>query len=102
MAETRLISDGEARRRIIAFATGLHSVVLPVDTVMMLLTQVPTVDAVEVVRCKDCKHSTLPAVLTQRYGEPGTLTCHNAKSPCNRRNVKSDGFCNCGERRTDG
>lgn len=62
----------------------------------------PAVDALEVVRCKDCKHSTLPAVLTQRYGKPGTLTCHNAKSPCNKRNVKSDGFCPYGERRTDG
>lgn len=61
-----------------------------------------TVDAVEVVRCSSCKHSTLPAVLTQRYGEPGTLTCHNWKSPCNKRNVKAYGFCPYGERRTDG
>ena len=50
----RMIDADEARRRIIAFATGLHSEVLPVDTVMMLLIQMPTVDAVEVVRCKDC------------------------------------------------
>lgn len=45
----RLIDDGDARRRILAFATGLHSEVLPVDAVMMLLTQIPTVDAVPVV-----------------------------------------------------
>ena len=56
MAEKRLIDADEARRRIIAFATGLHSEVLPVDTVMMLLMQIPPVDAVEVVRCRDCKH----------------------------------------------
>lgn len=56
MAEKRLIDADEARRRIIAFATGLHSEVLPVDTVMMLLMQIPPVDAVEVVRCQDCKH----------------------------------------------
>lgn len=62
----------------------------------------PTVDAVEVVRCNDCKHSTPPSMVTQRYGEPGTLTCHNYKSPCNRRNVKSDWFCPCGESGTDG
>ena len=60
----------------------------------------PTVDAVEVVRCKDCKDSKLPAVLTQKYGEPGTLTCHNWHSPCNKRNVKQDDFCSYGERRT--
>lgn len=34
-------------------------------------------DVAPVVRCKDCKHSTLPSELTQRYGKPGTLTCHN-------------------------
>lgn len=59
----------------------------------------PTVDAVEVVRCSSCQHSTLPAVLTQRYGEPGTLTCHNWKSPCNKRNVKADDFCSYGDRK---
>ena len=49
-SEKRMIDSDEARRRIIAFATGLHSEVLPVDTVMMLLIQMPAVDAVEVVR----------------------------------------------------
>lgn len=62
----------------------------------------PTVDAVEVVRCKDCKHSTLPSELTQRYGVPGTLTCHNRHSPCNRRNVGGDDFCSYGERKDGG
>ena len=55
MAE-RLIDADEARRRIIAFATGLHSEALPVDTVMMLLTQIPEVDAVPVLRCADCAY----------------------------------------------
>lgn len=61
----------------------------------------PTVDAVVVVRCKDCKHSTLPSELTQRYGKPGTLTCHNRYSPCNRRNVGEVDFCSYGERREE-
>ena len=52
-----------------------------------------------VVRCKGCKHSTLPSELTQRYGVPGTLTCHNRYSPCNRRNVGGEDFCSYGERR---
>lgn len=58
-----------------------------------LIEKAPTVDAVVVTRCKDCKHSTLPSELTQRYGKPGTLTCHNMHAPSNRRNVGSDDFC---------
>lgn len=57
----------------------------------------PTADAVPVTRCKDCAHSTLPSELTQRYGKPGTLTCHNRCSPCNRRNVGEGDFCSYGE-----
>lgn len=56
-----------------------------------------TADIEEVVRCKDCKHSTLPSELTQRYGKAGTLTCHNKYSPCNRRNVSENDFCSHGE-----
>lgn len=56
-------------------------------------------DVAPVVRCKGCKHSTLPSELTQRYGVPGTLICHNRYSPCNRRNVGGDDFCSCGERK---
>ena len=61
----------------------------------------PTADVVEVVRCRDCKHSTLPSELTQRYGVPGTLTCHNRYSPCNRRNVGGEDFCSYGKRRDE-
>lgn len=57
----------------------------------------PTVDAEVVTRCMDCAHSTLPSELTQRYGKPGTLTCHNRYAPCNRRNVSGDDFCSYGE-----
>lgn len=62
-----------------------------------LIEKAPTVDAVVVTRCKDCKHSTLPSELTQRYGKPGTLTCHNRRAPCNRRNVGEGDFCSYGE-----
>lgn len=67
-----------------------------------LLDEIPAVDAEVVVRCKDCKHSTLPSELTQRYGVPGTLTCHNRHSPCSRRNVGGGDFCSYGERRDGG
>ena len=60
---------------------------------------IPAADVAPVVRCKDCAHSTFPSELTQRYGKPGTLTCHNMHAPSNRRNVGSNDFCSYGERR---
>ena len=53
----------------------------------MSLADVPTVDAVEVVRCKDCKHRC-------------TLSC--GKSFCKEHfpmGAKDDDFCSYGERR---
>ncbi len=69
-----------------------------------VIEDAPVADVAPVVRCKGRKHSTLPSELTQRYGVPGTLTCHNRYSPCNRRNVGGDDFCSYGERKdgTDG
>ena len=60
---------------------------------------IPAADVAPVVRCKGCKHSTLPSELTQRYGKRGTLTCHNMHAPSNRRNVGSNDFCSYGEPR---
>lgn len=74
---------------------------LPVawDSAINALRNMPSADVAPVVRCKDCKHSTLPSELTQRYGKPGTLTCHNMHAPSNRRNVGSNDFCSYGERK---
>ena len=66
----------------------------------MAIREQPAVDAVKVVRCKNCKHSKPPALLTQKYGEKGTLTCHNWHSPCNKRNTNQDDYCSYGERKT--
>lgn len=63
--------------------------------------EAPAADVAPVVRCKDCKCSTLPSKQTQIYGKPGTLTCHNRKSPCNRRNVASDDYCSHGEKNSE-
>lgn len=71
------------------------------EIALPIVNAAPTVDAVPVVRCKDCKHSTLPSALTQRYGAPGTLTCHNRYSPCNWHNVGGEDFCSYGERREE-
>lgn len=67
------------------------------DEIVDALENIPAADVAPVVRCKDCKHSTLPSELTQRYGKPGTLTCHNMHAPSNRRNVGSNDFCSYGE-----
>lgn len=69
----------------------------PTALIKAQVNKAPTVDAVVVTRCKDCEHSTLPSELTQRYGKPGTLTCHNRRAPCNRRNMGSNDFCSYGE-----
>ena len=84
----RLIDEADARRRVIAFATGLHSEVLPVDTMMMLITQVPTIDAVPVVRCKDCERRNKSADLTN------TVYC-----PWLKLSMRKEDFCSYGERK---
>ena len=64
-----------------------------------ILKAIPTIDAVPVVRCRECRHSSLPSGFTQRYGEPGTLSCHFG--PCNRRNVNGNDFCSYGQRKIE-
>lgn len=89
---SRLIDEADARRRIVAFATGLHSEVLPVDTVMMLLTQLETIDAVPVVRCGECTH------LEKDDGLYGGRMClvRGSSGYC-----RDDDFCSCGKRRDE-
>lgn len=84
----RPIDADEARRRIIAFATGLHSEVLPVDTVMMLLIQMPIVDVVPVVRCRECK-----------WYEKSVGLCNWCSSDITRNFRDEDDFCSYGERK---
>ena len=65
----------------------------PADDAKEIVDQMPTVDAVEVVRCKDCKHY-----------KPQFQGAHrNCTTPyCMRVNtvkVKPDDFCSFGERR---
>lgn len=87
------------RHLIVGDSEFLRGYLRGVESLADGLAKLPPVDAVEVVRCLDCKHSTLPSLVTQRYGVPGTLTCHNHNSPCNKRNVKGECFCSYGERK---
>ena len=52
--------------------------------VQQYIDKAPTVDAVEVVRCKDCKHYARDKMFGGGY-------CYGAKK-------KLDDFCSCGER----
>ena len=61
------------------------------DNIVRMIENAPTVDAVEVVRCKDCKHMEV------------TLDCLRWCHAWNGINGMGDeGFCNYGERKDNG
>ena len=69
------------------------------ESVKLLLAQAPTVDAEEVVRCKDCRH-------WDEYHEgsldgPGTGmgVCLEGSNWIDGK--RADDFCSCGERRNE-
>ena len=68
-----------------------------IDLIYEKYSTLPTVDAVEVVRCKDCKHYD---------NSEGICWCHlNSKffpGGLDWHGFPEDGFCSYGERRTDG
>lgn len=63
------------------------------------INDAPTVDAVPVVRCRECKHCrNLPNGLCYLYTEPyDNERGYKGEAVC----VEPDDFCSCGERRTD-
>ena len=63
------------------------------------ISHMSAADVVPVVRCRECIHSSMPSGFTQRYGKPGTLSCHYG--PCNRRNVNENDFCSYGQRKIE-
>ena len=50
----RLIDADGLRRRIVAFCTGCSTTYLTVENIVMMINQADTVDAVPVVRFRDC------------------------------------------------
>ena len=67
-----------------------------ISTVEMVMKDTPTIDAVEVVRCKDCVHG-----LPSRFciHEPAIMICTHPKLFPTRTN--EDFFCSFGERKID-
>ena len=64
------------------------------EVIVALAKDMPTVDAVEVVRCRDCKH-------WQHMGD-GMGDCTNARFHLDGHadpTMEADGFCSCGERK---
>ena len=60
----------------------------------LILQEAPTVDAVEVVRCKDCKH--YKEFRTKRNKQIMRLCCRMGKNDMEY-SVKPDDFCSYGE-----
>lgn len=70
--------------------------------VLSWINHAPTIDAVPVVRCKDCKYSRERNEDEKRYIIEGVLICNSADA-CDEcwNPVFPDHFCSYGERRTD-
>ena len=64
-----------------------------VETCIMVLEDFPAVDAVEVCRCKDCKHFLTEKLLCTHEGNMVFYTGKTTYPNC---------FCSFGERREDG
>lgn len=69
-----------------------------VDDGIGFLEDAPTVDAVEVVRCKDCKHCDT-FYPRKEIGKEPTQVWYCDRYRCHR---EPDDFCSYGERRADG
>lgn len=72
------------------------------DTVESAIKAAPAVDAVEVCRCKDCKHSRERNEYEKNYLVEGVLICTSPDATDDCWNaVWGDHFCSYGERRAD-
>lgn len=80
------------------------AVLCPLDEVSGVVDACPTVDAVVVTRCKDCKHF-------KNYGKTSLLIdgknikagwCHRRARYDEEYRMPSDGFCSYGERKDGG
>ena len=81
-------ADG-LRRRIVAFCTGCSTTYLTVENIVMMINQADTVDAVPVVRCRDCVYAQ-----SAKINKKGFLIC-----PASRMEITDDDFCSYGERK---
>ena len=67
------------------------------DVIWNLVQDAPTIDAVPVVRCKDCKC----AYINSFSAASGVAVCKKWSNETETAIVQQDDFCSYGERRTD-
>ena len=97
----RLIDADGLRRRIVAICTGCSTTYLTVENIVMMINQADTVDAVPVVRFRDCiafeeigKHP------TNKGGTPFGYCYHwQYEQGMSPNEVDGNDFCSYGERK---
>ena len=97
----RVIDADGLRRRIVAFCTGCSTTYLTVENIVMMINQADTVDAVPVVRFRDCiafeeigKHP------TNKGGTPFGYCYHwQYEQGMSPNEVDGNDFCSYGERK---
>lgn len=104
MNDNDLIWRGDAIRAVGTFEQYTGIAEAPIEFASQYLRDIPAIDAVEVVRCKDCRHR----VVNENYGKKGYM---NLKAMCDldtgdpyefgRDAENDDWFCADGERRSD-
>lgn len=97
--EKRLIDTEKVIRELTAMKRPLVLNAILIDGMIDGLKRQPQVDAVEVVRCKDCKH----AYINKYSAESGVALCRLWAESLEIINfvMNPDDFCAYGERRGD-
>lgn len=90
--EKRLIDINPIIRNLTAMKSMYDAIAI--DGMIKALEDAPTVDAVEVVRCKDCRYFT-----TEGYEKAGEEDLQIGYCVCNLMDAQALQFCSCGERR---
>ena len=91
----RLIDADKFLKEILTAGIGKTIIEYSESDIGYMIRRQPTVDAVEVVRCKDCKH--YKEFRTKRNKQIMRLCCRMGKNDMEY-SVKPDDFCSYGER----
>lgn len=103
----RLIDADTIKQRIIAFCTGWRTTYLTVENIVMLINRTDTVDAVPVVRCKDCvafeQKGKYPAGMPEYPDEMPYGYCYHwdYEEGMSPNQVDGNDFCSYGKRKVD-
>ena len=93
----RLIDADAFLKDILTAGIGKTIIEYSESDIGYMIRKRPTVDAVEVVRCKDCTYKRI----TKGSMEVKSYSCNCTWSPCRGRIVEPSFFCFYGERKTE-